>query len=272
MFAFCSARGAMRPALILLALATYLATGSAVAREPTSPEAMARAQAQLTARIEAGGFGAIPPLLSSPQDAAMLRTALDPAGLRPVTAATLGEGIASCDAANRYSVTISFIGSRKDEFKNTPPEDATATILKRTTANLTEHQDEMAISLRFSAACMARLVKPAADFWAALPNDQRTPVRLQGLRQIRDGMMGAYMGMVISQGDPGIRESNRLLLIDALLDYNAQLGQGLSPDGRRQVLDTITATIPASSPAARTRLTRLQTELTALPCLELCPL
>lgn len=262
----------MRLALIFLVLATCLTAGSAVAGEPASPEAMTRAQAQLTARIEAGGIGAIPPLLSSAEDAAMLRTALDPGGLRPVTAATLGEGIASCDASNRYSVTIGFIGSRKDEFKDTPPEDAAAIILKRTTANLTKYQDEMALSLRFSAACMARLVKPAAEFWAALPNDQRTAARLQGLRQIRNGMTGIYLGIVVTQGDPGIREPNRLLLIDALLDDNAQLGQGLSPDGRRQVLDTIAATIPASSPAGRARLTRLQTELAALPCLELCPL
>lgn len=262
----------MKSALILVVLAACLTASPATAREPaaTSPEAMAEAQGRLTARIKAAGLGAPPPLLSNADDAKLLRTALDLHGLRPVTVATLGDGLASCDVSNRYNVALAFIGSRQNEFKGTPPEEAAALLLKRSTTNLVKHQDEMALALRFSAACMARLVKPAADFWAALPEGQRTQVRLEGLRRMRDGMSGVYTGIIITQGDPGIREANRLLLLDVLLDYNTSLAQGLSPEGRRKVIAEIVSTMPSGSAIARERLVRLHDELTALPCLHLC--
>jgi hypothetical protein len=264
--------GAMARALIFFVLAACLTASSAAAREPaaTSPEAMTKAQVRLTARMEAAGLGAPPPLLSNSEDATLLRVALDPRGLGPVTVATLGDGLASCDVSNRYNVALAFIGSRRDEFKNTPPEEAVALVLERTTKNLAKHQDEMALALRFSAVCTARLVKPAADFWATLPEAQRTQVRLEGLRRMRDGISGVYIGIIITQGEPGIREANRLLLLDTLLEYNASLAQGLSPQGRRKVIDAIASTMPSGSVIARERLTRLHDELTALPCLDLC--
>jgi hypothetical protein len=260
-------------ATVVLGMIALLWGQLAFAREdgratPTPAEARQR----LAERLATLEVGQVPPLLSNPADAALLRNALDPSDLPPVTASDLGTGLDSCDVANRYNVTLMFIGSRKDELKGTTPEDAARIVAERARVNAVRYQDELALSLRFTAACMARLVAPSAAFWDSLAPADRTQIRLDGLRQVRRGMANVYIGLVMTQADPSSRPSNKALMLDALLADNARLGQGLTPDDRRRVLDAINSYLPGVSGDARTGLVRLRDELAALPCLQLCPL
>jgi len=258
---------------VVLAAAALLWGPLAAARDavgPTPPPTEARER--LLARLVAMEVGQVPPLLSDPGDAALLRAALDPSDLAPVTAAGLGAGLDSCEVSNRYNVALMFIGNRKDELKDATPEDAARIIAGRSQVNAVRYQDELALSLRFTAICMARLVEPSAAFWASLAPADRTPIRLGGLQQMRRGMANVYIGLVMTQADPSSRPSNKALMLDALLANNARLGQSLTPDDRRRVIDAINSYLPGVSGDAKTGLIRLRDELAALPCLQLCPL
>jgi hypothetical protein len=263
-----------RCAAIALTVATVLSGTKAEARDGSGspPEALAETQQQLAVRLTAVGIGQTPPLLSNPADAILLRAALDPSGLRPVTAANLGEGLDSCGVANRYNVTLMFVGSRKDELKGVAPEDAARIIAERSRQNAVRYQDELALSMRFTAACMARLVEPAADFWEALPPADRTRIRLDGLRQIRQGMANFYIGLIMSQADPSSRPTNRALMLEALLVNNRRLGQALTPDDRTRVITAINGYLPGMTGVSKADLERLRDELATIPCLQLCPL
>ncbi|MDP1630458.1 MAG: hypothetical protein Q8L66_03450 [Caulobacter sp.] len=257
-----------------VAVTVALLATSVGAREGGEPSIaqIATARQALAARLQGAEIGAVPPLLSNPADAALIRAAFDPRGLAQVTVATLGEGLDSCDLGNRYSVMLGFAGSRKDEFKGTAPDVAAKALVARQLVNAGKYQDELALSLRFTAFCMARLVEPMAAFWQGLPEGQRTQVRLDGLREARKGMTGIYLGLVMTQVDSGERPANRALLMEALLSNNDRLAQALTPADRKRVLDAIVRYLPAATGATRTDLIRLRDELAALPCLQLCAL
>lgn len=237
-----------------------------------TPRDLANAQQRLGARLEAVEVGAVPPLLSNPDDATLLRAAFDPRGLRPVSAAALIDGMATCDIANRYNVALSFVGGRKDEFKGVATAQATKTLADRSAVNMVRYQDEMSLSMRFMAACMAGLVQPAAEFWNALPESDKTPVRLGGIRKVRQGMTNIYIGLIMVQVDPSSRPANRTLLLEALLTNNARLAQAMMPADRKQVLDVIAKALPAATGQTKADLIRLRDELASLPCLQLCAL
>lgn len=260
----------MLSALCLLCVAQpALAAGDGPA--PT-PRDLANAQQRLGARLEAVEIGAVPPLLSNPADAVLLRAAFDTRGLRPVSVAGLGDGMGVCDIANRYNVALSFVGSRKDEFKGVPTAQATKTLAERSAANMVRYQDELSFSMRFLAACMAGLVEPAAEFWSTLPESDKTPVRLGGIRKVRQGMTSIYIGLVMVQVDPTSRPANRTLLLEALLTNNARLAQAMTPPDRKEVLDVIAKALPAATGQTKADLIRLRDELASLPCLQLCAL
>ncbi len=237
-----------------------------------TPRTPAEARLRLAKRLAALDVGATPPLLSGPNDAALLRVALDPSDLPPVTASDLGTGLDSCEVSNRYNIALMFVGSRKNELKDATPEDAARIMAERSRVNAVRYQDELALSLRFTATCMARLVAPSAAFWDSLPPADRTQIRLDGLRQVRRGMANVYIGLVMTQADPSSRPSNKALMLDALLANNARLAQGLTPDDRRGVINAINSYLPSVSGDAKTGLVRLRDELAALPCLQLCAL
>ncbi len=260
---------------VVLGAAALLWGPLAAAREdggPTPPPTPTEARQRLQARLAAMEVGKVPPLLSNPGDAALLRAALDPSDLGPVAAADLGTGLDSCEVSNRYNVALMFIGSRKDELKDATPEDAARIIAGRSRVNAVRYQDELALSLRFTAACMARLVEPMSAFWASLAPAERTQIRLDGLQQARRGMANVYIGLIMTQGDPSSRPSNKALMLDALLANNARLGQSLTPEDRRRVIDAINNYLPGVNGNGKAGLLRLRDELAALPCLQLCPL
>lgn len=263
-----------RCAAIALTVAVLLSGTRAGARDNggSTLEALAEAQQQFAARLTAVEIGQIPPLLSNPADAVLLRAALDPSGLRPVTAANLGEGLDSCDAANRYNVTLMFVGSRKDELKDVAPDDAARIIAVRSRLNSVRYQNELALSLRFTAACMARLVEPAAAFWNTLPQGNRTQIRLEGLMQARRAMANVYIGLLMMQVDPSSLPANRTMLLESLRLNNAQLAQAMTPDDRKRVVAVIDSYLPRADNETKASLIRLRDELAALPCLQLCPL
>lgn len=110
--------------------------------------------------------------------------------------------------------------------------------------NLTEYQDQYAVAMNFLIRFAAREVTAADLFMAALPPDQRTPVREAGMQQARTGATETIVGAIVSIAG-GMRADNAHLVSAALRDTGTIWAKDLTLDNRTQIMSMLSR-VPAS--------------------------
>lgn len=109
-----------------------------------------------------------------------------------------------CSAANKTAVQYMMFGleaefrARGVDLKNAPPSQAVLRdiLLRLMARNVETYQEEMLPVSFFGVHCMAKTLPAVEAFVIALPPEQMTPVRLDGLRQLRTGVAGIIVGTV----------------------------------------------------------------------------
>ncbi len=136
--------------------------------------------------------------------------------------------------------------------------------------NMVRFQSDVAMLVDVGARCSAAYMPALADFWAALPVDDRTPVRRAGIQQMRGGFIQTLAGSAALVVDQRVSRANRTRLATMLsvvigdiarqmpLTQRAELRAGLAP---------LVARFPAEHADSGAR---LLAALASRECVELC--
>ena len=132
-------------------------------------------------------------------------------------------------------------------------------------------QDELlhldAFFIRLEAVELAAL----ADFVAHLKPEQLTEVRLDGLRQMRLGILQMIAGALTMGGD-AVRPENRELLLDALADSAEPIAAGIPIATRVQMADAVRNVFASMPPADQARVQTFLKAMASTQCSGLCTL
>lgn len=120
-------------------------------------------------------------------------------------------------------------------------------VQKTMAKNIIAFQDELERVQPFLIRCLARGMPVLASFTAALKPEEMTNVRLQGLEKVRNGILGAALGSLMTLNVPAIRDSYKQKMLEALAESARSLAAPLRPTMRRQIvaeIDRVRARVP----------------------------
>jgi len=105
-------------------------------------------------------------------------------------------------------------------------------------------QDDLAPLLVMTTRCMAVHMPVFNQFWATLPEDQRTGDRIAGIHQMQGGIRQLLLGLVASSVQPVYSKANRTMLITAGAAYVDAFVGALPVADRQSLADQIKANAP----------------------------
>jgi hypothetical protein len=270
-------RAGMTAALAAAMIA--LGAGPAAAQE-APPAAFARAVTALSERLgpaESGPDIETTDRAANAADIAVIEQALDAFG----TPAFPVEGFATfdsvCDPLNRLSVRhgldgITALRRPADAAPPTPAETQLFTSQLRALQlrNGARHQDAMTVLSVGGLRCMVRHFPALSEFLASLPEAERTPIRLDGARKMRQGAAQSLLGFMIAMRDPTTTPANKARLRAYLIEVAEPLAGALTPNLRIYV-STIIDQFPATTdPEALATTDLLKTAMATTACEGLC--
>ncbi len=185
-----------------------------------------------------------------------------------------------CSAANKTSMQYMMFGleaefrARGFDLKNAPPSQAALNeaLLRVMARNVETYQEEMLPVSFFGVHCMAGTLPALESFVAALPPEQVTPVRLDGLRKLRTGVAGIIVGtfQMLRGTGGGIHDS---LIERARVDLPTDLvvlARVLTPTERRSTLAQVGASGEGGDPKLQEVLDVVRRALADPACDGLC--
>ena len=263
----------------LAAAMMLVGAGPAIAQE-APPAAFARAVAALNERLgpaESGPDIETTDRAANAADIAVIEQALDAFG----TPAFPVDGFATfdsvCDPLNRLSVRhgLDGITALRRSADAAPPTPAETRIFSSQLQalglrNAARHQDAMTVLSVGGLRCMVRHFPVLSEFLAGLPEAERTPVRLDGARKMRQGAAQSLLGFMIAMRDPTTTPANMARLRSYLVEVADPLAAALTPDLRIYV-STMIDQLPATSDADALATTDLlKTAMATTACEGLC--
>lgn len=260
---------------ILFAVVTILAMGQpltcAAARLPGA-DALIRAADAVVA--DPGSVGREPPIpLSDPRVQALLAAASDKA--------VFGDAVLTGEDASRLSgicaapmkVSMSYTMAGLSELKPLVSGDPgvlqhrAAEIMQR---NWVTYQDVLFPLSSFGIRCMARSVRVLSDVVVALPDNERTPVRMAGLRQFRQGGAMIMIAAVQASVTTEVSRVNRRMALEAASDGAAAIASVMTLQERARVGAVITSVFERAAVEDRPLYEKLQGTFADRQCAVLC--
>lgn len=138
--------------------------------------------------------------------------------------------------------------------------------------NASTYQDELTRSHVFTLKAIAAALQAMTDFDAHLRPEDRTEARLQGLRQMRAGLLEIATGAARALGGPALKPQNQLLIARAFADNTASIVGGLAPANRQALAAALQAADPVLKGDAKKPVADFVKAATANPCEGLCRL
>lgn len=137
--------------------------------------------------------------------------------------------------------------------------------------NALASQDELlrldAFFIRLEAVELTAL----ADFVTHLKPEQLTEARLDGLRQMRLGVL-QMIGGALMMGQANVRPENRELILDALADNAEPIAAGIPIATRVQLAEAVRNVFASMPPADQPRVQTVLKAMAGTQCSGLCPL
>lgn len=208
---------------------------------------------------EAQAHGGMP-RWSIPEDREVLARLLDPALLGTPPYGEKDLAAMDAIATKARAVYGDYLGfARKASTQQEVDENALAS------------QDELlrldAFFIRLEAVEMTAL----ADLVAHLKPEQLTEVRLNGLRQMRLGIL-QLIGGALMMGQANVRPENRELILEALADNAEPIAAGIPVATRVQIADAVRAVFASMPPADQPRVQTVLKAMAGTQCSGLCAL
>lgn len=123
------------------------------------------------------------------------------------------------------------------------PDDSQDTIriksIKAMNQNSQKYQDELTKLQPFVVACQAAQAPLLEAFWLGLPEDDKTSVRIGGVKKFRMGMLQMYSGALASANDVKYKMAFREALFQSVTDAAPTFSQYLSLQERAAILNLL---------------------------------
>ena len=175
-----------------------------------------------------------------------------------------------CIPLGEISVQIQMAGAQKLAPMKDKPDEAMKQLRTLMLANSVKHQDAILILLSANVKCMGSHLPFFERFWDALPADQKTPVRMDGLRQMRTGAANTFTGLAITGVDPGMRLANRDFAIRSAASNVPAYARIMSLALRRALLQTLTSSAPGLAARYPQEYKAIARALSDQTCVALC--
>jgi hypothetical protein len=133
------------------------------------------------------------------------------------------------EAMNKVNQLLIFTGAKSDS-----EADRNAAIER----NMTEYEDVLFPAWAFMARMQSRMIATSDLFMNALPANQRTPVRMQGLAKVRNGHM-QFVGGALTTIAAGVKTENARLLTVALRETAPIWTRKMQPAERPNLLSLV---------------------------------
>jgi hypothetical protein len=100
------------------------------------------------------------------------------------------------------------------------------------TRNVREYEDQMTVAMIFQQRLFPRALEAAYEFLGSLAENERTPVRLEGLKRMVDGYLGTVRGALCFASDSTIKPANARMIAGAMRE-SADIWIELTEDDTR---------------------------------------
>jgi hypothetical protein len=264
-----------KPALLLTLL--VLAPGFATATElPGGPAFIQAADAVIAAQGEAGATP--PPPVTDPRVQTLLARAANVDaifGNVKLTAADLGPVMDLCGKTNQITMgyaLANIVSLKPPAGQTADPEALKPRVIELGNRNAVAYQDVIIPMGAFSTRCMMRALPLLTEFMRTLPAEQRTPVRMGGLRQMRGGVANMMVGAITSSIQTGVSAANRHLALSAAADVASTFAAALPVADRKAIQQTAVRVRPSAAAADQPSLDAIARAFADERCEGLCAL
>ncbi len=253
-------------------LVLVLISSAATAAESFAVRPYREANARFL-ELLAAGEGGVAKDLRTPEFARLVTLMSDEQRFlraKQFTQADMQDVMDLCDMANRNDMSLLLFGvkSRID------PKWSDAEKLRKLTPlierNSIEFQPELTTLQPFHIRCMGLGMPLLEDFIRALPPDQMTPVRRDGLTKMRNGYTEMMTGMLMNIGDTRLSTSYRAAVAEAMADASPALASVLNLSQRARLLGIVQKTEPTMPREFKTSRERIERALQNPKCSVLC--
>lgn len=179
---------------------------------------------------------------------------------------------AVCGPLNEMSVQIAMAGAGGGKLAalKDKPDEGMKQLRTLMQANNVKHQDVLLMLASSNVKCMALHLPFFERFWEALPADQKTPVRADGLRQMRTGAANMLTGIAINGVDPQMKLANRTIAIQAAAAYAPAYARTMSLVQRKALMQTLSKSAPGLAARYPQEYKAIARALSDQTCVALC--
>ncbi len=253
-------------------LVLVLFASAATAAESFDLRPYREANARLLELLAAGDGGAAKDL-RTPEFARLVTLMSDEKRFlraKEFTQADMQDVMDLCDMANRNDMSLLFFGVKSRIDPKWSEAEKVRELTPLIEQNSIDFQPELTTLQPFHIRCMGLGMPLLEDFVRALPPDQMTPVRRDGLTKMRNGYAQLLTGMLMNIGDTRLAISYRGAVIEAVAEASPALASVLSLSQRARLLDAVQKSERTMPREFKTPRERIQRALQNSECSVLC--
>jgi len=175
-----------------------------------------------------------------------------------------------CAKGNKIVISYGMLGLANRLTKGMPVDQSVPLTRQVVAENSSRYFSLIFPGMLFNQHCIAAFVPSLEKFWRALPKDERTEVRLAGIRQVQRSVSRAIEGMfqiIESAAVPSAIRERAILQLEKDWD---NLVLTLANDDREKLKSKMKSVIPRLSSPISDRVKNLVLRLENVNCGELC--
>jgi len=138
--------------------------------------------------------------------------------------------------------------------------------------NKVNFQDELTRSHVFKLKAAAAALEAIGNFDANLKAEEKTDARLQGLRQMRFGLLELVSAAALALREPSLTQPNQLLIARAFAENASAIVGGLAQADRQALAGALQAADPVLKTEAKKPISDFVKSAASAPCVGLCKL
>lgn len=262
-----------------LILALALICIGAPARAEENPQAARIVQDQIKAHTELTemiakaneGSGSAPRAADS-RALALLRALTDARLLSDTryAASQINDQLSECSRVNALNAAYAMFDLKKSIAPALAPEPMAQRLAVVIDSNVVRFQSEISNLMPFLLRCMAESVVLIEAFAAALPPQDFTDVRRQGLAKMRGGIASVYVGALSVAIDARFEAAFRDALLTVLAETAWRFAAVLPLAQRQQIVQSIDGATPSAPQEHARRFERMREAMSDQRCDGLC--
>lgn len=187
--------------------------------------------------------------------------------------ADLGDVVEICSTALRANMAYVFFDLNTVVDKTmTDPAKITAAVMQVANRNAVTYQEEVTAILSFTQRCAATQIPLLVKFVETLKPEDLTPIRRDGLKQVRSALFGTFANVARTASETAITPQNRRIMFDTMRETTPVFAQALDLATRKNALDIMTSTEKSVPPELRAQYEQITETLRSTNCESLCRL